>query len=75
MNRQWTRSEVWGTDTTGRSEWISNRVLITKTNEDDTPAVKLPKVYNDAVESPEGHHWKESMDYELNKLKEMNTWT
>src|SRR5882724_6212515 len=74
-NKRWTRSKVWGTDPTRRSECISNRVLITKASEDDAPVAKLPKMYKDAVESPEGQHWKEAMDYELTKLEEMNTWT
>ena len=46
-----------------------------KASEEDAPVAKLPKMYKDAVESPEGQHWKEAMDYELTKLEEMNTWT
>jgi len=53
MARHQTRSEVWGTDPTRRSERISNKVLIAKTTS-DTPAAQLPKAYEDAVESPEG---------------------
>ena len=68
-----TRSEVWGTDPTRRSERISNRILITTT--DNAPVIKHPKTYRDAIETPEGPHWKEDMDYELSKLKEMNTWS
>src|SRR5882724_6426721 len=68
-----TRSEVWGTDPTRRSKRISNRILITTV--DNTPAIKNPKTYREAVESPEGPLWKEAMNYELSKLKEMNTWS
>jgi len=50
---QWTRSEVWDMDPMRWSEWISNRVLITKTT-DSAPAIKKPKTYKDAVESLEG---------------------
>jgi len=50
-------------------------VIIMKTSEDDAPVIKLPKMYKDDIESPEGQHWKEVMDCELTKLKEMNTWT
>ena len=52
-SRRWTRSEVWGTDPTRRSECISDKVLIAKTT-GDTPVAQLPKAYEDAVESPDG---------------------
>src|SRR5882724_10112167 len=68
-----TRSEVWGTDPTRRSERISNMILITTA--DNAPAIKNPKTYREAIESPEGPLWKEAMDYELSKLKEMNMWS
>jgi len=42
---------------------------------DEAPKTKIPKAYKDAVESPEGKQWKDVMDYELTKLKEMNTWS
>src|SRR5882724_11430582 len=29
----------------------------------------------DPMKSPEGKHWREAMDYELNKLEEMETWS
>jgi len=74
MSRQQTRSEVWGTDPTRRSECISNQVLIAKTTS-DAPVPQLPKAYEDAVESSEGQQWKDAMDYELTKLEEMNTWS
>ena len=60
-------------DPTTRSKRISNKILITTA--DNTPAIKNPKTYRDAIETPEGPHWKEAMDYELSKLKEMNTWS
>src|SRR5882672_2547079 len=59
-----TRSEVWGTDPTRRSERISDKVLITKTGE-DSPVIKTPKAYRDAMNSPEGKQWRDAMDYEL----------
>src|SRR5882724_7244446 len=74
MSRRRTRSEVWGTDPTWRSERISNKVLISKTTS-DAPGPQLPKTYEDAMESPEGQQWKDAMDYELAKLEEMNTWS
>src|SRR5882724_9234832 len=74
MSRRRTRSEVWGTDPTRRSERISNKVLIAKTTS-DAPAPQLPKAYEDAMESLEGQQWKDAMDYELEKLEEMNTWS
>jgi len=49
MSRRRTRSEVWGTDPTWRSECISNKVLIAKTTS-DAPAPQLPKTYEDAME-------------------------
>jgi len=42
---------------------------------DNAPVIKNPKTYKDAIESPEGPHWKEAMDYELSKLEEMNMWS
>ena len=33
-SKQQTRTEVWGTDPTRQSEWISNKVLIIKTTND-----------------------------------------
>jgi len=72
-SKQRTRSEVWGTDPTRRSEHISNKVLITKTNS-DTPEIKTPRNYEEAVNSPEEKLWRDAMDYELAKLEEMNTW-
>src|SRR5882724_803182 len=72
--RRRTRSEVWGTDPTRRSERITDKVLITKVGE-DSPVIEIPKAYEDAVKSPEGKHWREAMDYELNKLEEMETWS
>src|SRR5882724_870626 len=71
--RRWTRSEVWGTDPTRRSEHIGNKILITKTNK-DSPDVQMPRNYEEAVNSPETKLWKDAMDYELTKLQEMNTW-
>ena len=52
-SKQWTRTEVSGTDPTRPSELISNKVLITKTM-DDIPVTKIPKMYKDAMDSPEG---------------------
>ena len=72
--RRRTRSEVWGTDPTRRSERISNKVLITR-NTSNVPEIKIPKAYNDAISMPEGKLWKDAMDYELTKLKEMDTWS
>ena len=64
---------MWGTDPTRRSEHIRNKVLITKSNS-DTPDIKTPSNYDDAVNSPEGKLWRDVMDYKLTKLEEMNTW-
>ena len=72
--RRRTKSEVWGTDPTRRSEHITDRVLITKSGE-DSPVIEIPKAYEDAMRSPEGKHWREVMDYEFNKLKEKDTWS
>ena len=50
-------------------------MLITKaTNREMLPEVKIPRAYSDAISSTEGKLWKDAMDYELNKLEEMNTW-
>jgi len=72
-----TRLEVWGTDPVMRSECITNhsvneKVLVTKANA-DLHEIKIPKAYTDAIKSLEGKSWKEAMDYELNRLEEMNT--
>src|SRR5882724_2795696 len=72
-SRRRTRSEVWGMEPTRRSECITNTVLITKSGE-ESPAIKTPKAFEDAINSPEGKHWRDVMDYELNKLEEMDTW-
>src|SRR5882672_11581983 len=61
-------------DATRKYERINDKVLIAKAA-DNVPATRLPKAYKDAVGSPEGHLWKNMMDYELAKLKEMNTWS
>ena len=37
--------------------------------------IKIPRAYKDAMNSPEGKQWRDTMDYELNKLKEMNMWS
>ena len=50
-----------------------DKVLITKLGE-DSPTIKTPKPYEDVISSQEGKHWQEAMDYELNKLEEMDTW-
>ena len=44
-----------------------------KTNS-DTPEIITPKGYKDAISSTEAKHLKDTMDYELTKLSEMNTW-
>ena len=81
VKTRWTRSEVWETEPSRRSEHLqdqktNNQVLITKTIEDENPPeIKIPQTYSQAVNSPEGKSWKEAMDYELSKLKEMNTWS
>jgi len=50
-------------------------VLLAKdSNKEAPPEVKIPRAYSDAVNSLEGKFWKDAMDYELNKLEEMNTW-
>src|SRR5882724_6865837 len=51
-----------------------DKVLITKSGE-DSPVIEIPKAYEDPMKSPEGKHWREAMDYELNKLEEMETWS
>ena len=71
--------KVWGNDPVWRSKRLTNqgvseKVLITKANS-DMSGIRLPKAYNDAVNSPEGRLWKEAMYYELTKLEEMNTWS
>jgi len=53
---------------------VNEKVLITKTTA-STSELKMPKAYIDAIESPKGALWKEAMDYELNKLEEMDTWS
>ena len=74
-----TRSEVWGTEPSRRSERLQdpktdNQVLITKViEEENTPDIKIPQTYSQAVNSLEGKSWKDAMDYKLSKLKEMNT--
>ena len=75
--RRRTRSEVWGTDPTRRSERFTNpsdKVLVTRVHE-HAPEIKIPRAYTDAVRSPEGKLWKDAMDYELTKLEEMSTWS
>src|SRR5882672_5406239 len=77
--RRRTKSEVWGTDPSRRSERITNqganeKVLVTKTTS-DTLEIKLPKTYHEAIASPDGKLWKDAMDYELAKLEEMSTWS
>ena len=42
---------------------------------DNAELDRLRQAYKDAVESLEGHLWKNVMDYKLSKLKEMNTWS
>jgi len=72
-----TKSEVWGTDPVRQSEQImgqNKKVLVTKAK-CDSPDIQIPKAYADTINTPEGAHWKETMDYELAKLEEMNTWT
>ena len=73
------RSEVWGSNPTCRSEHLSNqetsnKVLIMKVTV-NAPDTKIPKAYSDAISSPEGKLWKDAMDYELDKLEEMNMWS
>jgi len=41
----------------------------------DTPVIKIPKAYKDTVNSLEGKQWRDTMDYKLIKLEEMNTWS
>ena len=70
---------MWGTDLTCQSEYlsnqeVSNKVLITRVNV-DTPNIKTPKAYSDAISFPKGKLWKDAMDYELDKLEEMNMWS
>src|SRR5882724_1144117 len=77
--RRRTRSEVWGTDPIRRSDRLSNqedskKVLVTRAV-GNMSKIRTPKAYNDAINLPEGKLWKEAMDYELTKLKEMNTWS
>jgi len=72
-----TRSEVWGTDPVRRSERTTGqdeKVLIMK-DKCDSPDIRIPKTYADAIKTPEKARWKKAMDYELAKLEEMNTWT
>src|SRR6266481_8827142 len=52
----------------------SEKVLLTKTT-DDNSHILIPNAYTDAINAPEGPLWKEAMDYELEKLEEMNTWS
>ena len=73
LRKRQTRSEVWGSDPTRRSERISNKVLIMEAQ--DSPKIKIPKAYSNAINSPEGKSWKDAMDYELTKLEEMDTWS
>jgi len=73
------QSEMWGTDPIRRSDRFSNqeaskKVLVTRAV-GNTSEICTPKVYNDAINLPEGKLWKEAMDYELTKLEEMNTWS
>ena len=74
-----TRSKVWGTEPSRRSEHLQdqktdNQVLVTKViEEENTPEIKIPRTYSQAINSLEGKSWKDVMDYELSKLKEMNT--
>ena len=73
------RSEVWGSDPTCRSKHLSNqetsnKVLITKVTV-DAPDIKIPKAYSNAISSLKGKLWKDAMDYELDKLEEMNAWS
>jgi len=51
-----------------------DKVLITKSGE-DSPVIEIPKAYEDTMKSPEGKHWREAMNYELNKLKDGETWS
>jgi len=79
VHKKRTRSEVWGTDPTRRSERISNqgsndKVLTMKATEKETD-IKMPKTYSEAINSPESKLWRDAMDYELSKLEEMNTWS
>jgi len=53
---------VWGADPTRQSECITDKVLITKL-EEDSPMIKIPRAYEDAMRSLEGRHWREVMDY------------
>jgi len=66
---------VWGTDPTRWSELISNKVLITKVMDDipKTTKIKIPKAFQDTMNSPEGNLWEDTMDYKLTKLGGMNT--
>ena len=55
-----TRSKVWGTEPSRRSEHLQdqktdNQVLITKTiGDENPPKIKIPRTYSQAVNSPEG---------------------
>jgi len=76
-----TQSKVWGTDPMRRSgrlstQDMSDKVLIAKsTKPSDSTDIITPRAYADAISLPEGKLWKDAMDYELTKLKEMNTWS
>ena len=74
--RRHTRSEVWGTDPTRRSDQLAgkNKILATRT-QDNVPDIVISQAYSDAIHTPEGKLWKDVMDYELAKLEEMNTWS
>jgi len=57
VKERWTRSEVWGTEPTRRSEWIkdqevSGTVLVTKTvNKEPSLEIKIPRTYLNAIKS------------------------
>ena len=75
-----TRSEIWETEPMRRSEWIqdqevSSTVLVTKTvNKGPSLEIKIPRTYLNTIKSSKGKFWKDAMDYESDKLEEMNTW-
>ena len=62
--RHFTRSEVWGTAPTRRSDRIAgeNKILATRT-QDNVPNIVIPWAYSNAIHTPEGKLWKDAMDY------------
>ena len=47
----------------------------THTDSKDEAPRQQTRSYKDAMNSPERKHWRDSMDYKLTKLEEVNTWS